>query len=263
MRTSPAGKAFNQGTTTVTWTVTDASSHTDTCSFDVVVSDNQDPTVTCVLNQNRNTAPNACTYTAVGTEFNPTSFGDNCTGATISYSLSGVTSGTGTSLAGKVFNKGTTTVTWTVTDASSHTDTCSFDVVVSDNQDPTVTCVLNQNRNTDLNACTYTAVGTEFNPTSFGDNCTGATISYSLSGVTSGTGTSLAGKVFNKGTTTVTWTVTDASSHTDTCSFDVVVSDNQDPTVTCVLNQNRNTATGVCTYTAVGTEFNPTSFGDN
>src|SRR5205823_1991698 len=150
------------------------------------------------------------------------------------YSLSGATSGTGTTLAGKVFNKGTTTVTWTVTDTSLNTAMCSFDVMVSDNQNPTIACVLDQNRNTATGVCTYTALGPEFTPTSVGDPYTTLFRSYSLSGATSGTGTTLAGKVFNKGTTTVTWTVTDASSHTDTCSFDVVVSDNQDPTVTCV-----------------------------
>src|SRR5436309_6828030 len=139
---------------------------------------------------------------------------------------------------------------------------CSFDVVVSDNQNPTIACVLNQNRNTATGVCTYTAVGTEFNPTSFGDNCTGATISYSLSGVTTGTGTSLAGKVFNKGTTTVTWTVTDASLNTAMCSFDVVVSDNQNPTIACVSNQNSNTATGECNYMAVAAATQPDSCRD-
>src|SRR5439155_408080 len=118
---------------------------------------------------------------------------------------------------------------------------CSFDVVVSDNQNPTINCVGNQNRSTDTDVCTYTAVGTEFNPTSYGDNCPGATISYALSGVTSGTGTTLAGKVFNKGTTTVSWTVTDATTlNTAMCSFDVVVSDNQRSEERCVGREGRS-----------------------
>src|SRR5947207_5243156 len=125
---------------------------------------------------------------------------------------------------------------------------CSFDVVVSDNQNPTIQCVGNQNRSTDTGVCTYTAVAAEFNPTSYGDNCSGSVISYALSGATSGTGMTLAGKVFNKGTTTVTWTVTDASGHTAPCGFNVVVSDNQNPTISCVSSQqHRKTAEGRCT----------------
>src|SRR5207247_802601 len=144
--------------------------------------------------QNRNTGVGVCTYTAVGTEFNPAAFGDNCPGSTISYVLSGATTGTGATLAGVSFNKGTTTVLWTVTDTSSHTATCSFTVTVSDNQNPTRRSADRpQSRDTDVGVCTYTAVGTEFNPASFADNCPGSTISYVLSGATTGTGSTLAG----------------------------------------------------------------------
>jgi flavin reductase (DIM6/NTAB) family NADH-FMN oxidoreductase RutF len=212
--------------------------------------------ITCVSDpQNRDADLGVCTYTAVGTEFDPPTFGDNCAGATISNDFDNTSS-----LAGSVFPAGTTTVTWTVTDASGNTATCSFDVVVSDNEDPTITCVSDpQNRDADLGVCTYTAVGTEFDPPTFGDNCAGATISNDFDNTSS-----LAGSVFPAGTTTVTWTVTDASGNTATCSFDVVVSDNEDPTITCVSDpQNRDADLGVCTYTAVGTEFDPPTFGDN
>src|SRR5206468_675462 len=153
------------------------------------------------------------------------SYADNCSGATVRNDYNN-----SSTVAGAVLPKGTTHVTWTVTDASGNTNSCSFNVVVSDNQDPTISCVSSpQNRNTGAGVCTYTAVGTEFNPTAFNDNCPGATVSYSLSGVTTGTGTSLAGKVFEKGTTTVLWTVTDASSRTNTCSFDLTVQDATPP----------------------------------
>ena len=112
-----------------------------------------------------------CTYTVQGTEFNPTAFADNCSGATIQNNYN-----SSSTLAGAVFNKGTTTVVWTVTDASGNTATCSFDVVVTDNEDPTITCVGNQAKDTDNGTCTYTVQGTEFDPTAFADNCSGATI---------------------------------------------------------------------------------------
>src|SRR5688572_33176166 len=108
--------------------------------------------------------------------------------------------------------------------------------MVSDTQDPTISCVSSpQSRDADAGECTYTAVGTEFDPTAFDDNCAGETISNDFNNTSS-----LTGAVFPGGTTTVTWTVTDASGNTATCIFDVVVSDTQDPTISCVcspLNQ--------------------------
>ena len=56
-----------------------------------------------------------CTYTVVGAEFNATAT-DNCAVTSLTYALSGVTSGTGTTLAGVLFNKGITTVTWSATE---------------------------------------------------------------------------------------------------------------------------------------------------
>ena len=248
-----AGAIFPKGTTTVTWTVTDASGNTATCSFDVTVNDTENPTITCVANQTRNTNAGVCSYTAVGTEFDPTAFTDNCPGSTISNDYNSAST-----LAGAIFPKGTTTVTWTVTDASGNTATCSFTVTVNDNENPTITCVANQTRSTDPGVCSYTAVGSEFDPTAFGDNCPGSVIINDYN-----SGSTLAGAIFPKGTTTVTWTVTDASGLTATCSFDVTVNDTENPTITCVGNQARNTNVAVCTYTVVGTEFDPTASGDN
>ena len=119
-----------------------------------------------------------CTYTVVGTEFNPTAYSDNCPGSTITNSFNGLAT-----LAGAVFPKGTTTVTWTVTDASTNTATCSYDVTVNDTKPPTITCVGDKTRNTDTGVCTYTVVGTEFNPTAYSDNCPGSTITNSFNGL--------------------------------------------------------------------------------
>ncbi len=83
-----------------------------------------------------------------------------------------------------------------------------------------ITCPLtgNTNRNADAGVCTYTAVGAEFNATAT-DNCAVTSLSYTLTGVTTGTGTILAGKIFNKGITTVTWTATDGVTTAVTCSL--------------------------------------------
>src|SRR5204862_254634 len=194
------------------------------------IEDHQNPTIACVANQTRSSNVNFCTYTAVGTEFDPTAFADNCTGSTISNNFN-----SSSTLAGAIFPKGTTTVTWTVTDASGNTATCSFTVTVEDHQNPTIACVSNQTRSSNLNSCTYTTVGTEFDPTAFADNCTGSTISNDFN-----SSSTLAGAIFPKGTTIVIWTVTDASSNVATCSFTVTVEDHQNPTISCVGNQTKS-----------------------
>ena len=248
-----AGAVFPLGSTTVTWTITDNSSNTATCSFDVVVSDNEDPTITCVGNQSKDSDAGTCDYTVVGSEFDPTSTDDNCGIASVVNDFNG-----GATLAGAVFPLGSTTVTWTITDNSSNTATCSFDVVVSDNEDPTITCVGNQVKDSDAGTCIYTVVGSEFDPTSTDDNCGISSVTNDFNG-----GATLAGAVFPLGSTTVTWTITDNSSNTATCSFGVVVSDNEDPTITCVGNQVKDSDAGTCTYTVVGSEFDPTATDDN
>lgn len=263
--TTLAGQVFQKGTTTVSWTATDAAGNPVTCTFNVIVKDIEAPTVSCPGAQSRNANAGLCTYTAVGTEFNALSVNDNCPGTTLAFALSGATTGTGAAtLAGQVFQKGQTTVVWTATDAAGNPATCSFILTVIDNQGPGIGCVGPQSRNTNTGVCTYTAVGSEFNPAFVNDNCAGTSITYVLAGATTGSGANtLAGQIFQKGQTTVTWTVTDAANLTKACSFTVTVSDGQAPSVTCPGPQSRNTNNGVCTYTAVGVEFNPLAFGDN
>ena len=246
-----AGATFPAGITTVIWTVTDASGNTTTCSFNVVIVDNQAPAITCVGNQTRNTDASSCSYEVDGAEFDPSSYSDNCSSASIvnDYNSSA-------SLNGASFGKGSTTVVWTVTDGAGNTSTCSFVVTIIDNENPTMSCLSSQTRGTNT-GCTYVVSGSEFNPATFDDNCTGATISNNYNN-----GTSLSGAVFAKGTTTVLWTVTDASGNLATCSTNITIVDLEAPTINCAINQSRCTNAGLCTYTVSGTEFDPT-YSDN
>lgn len=231
---------FNLGTTTVTWTVTDNSGNSSTCSFDVTVTDNQNPVFSsCGANGSQNVTSDlgSCDYTNNGTGWDAV-VTDNCTVATVVYTLTGVTTGTGTSLDGVVFNLGTTTVTWTATDNAGNVSTCSFNVNVSDDENPTiVNCGTGSNETVDADpgVCTYTHSGTAWDATAT-DNCSVASISYNLTGATSGSGTSLDGETFNLGTTTVTWSVTDNAGNSSTCSFTVTVLDAELPQISCVGN---------------------------
>jgi phosphatidylethanolamine-binding protein (PEBP) family uncharacterized protein len=260
-----AGITFNKGVTNIKWKVKDAAGNADSCTFVLTVVDDDAPTVSCVGNQARGTDATACSYTAVGTEFNPTASNDNCGITATTYALSGVTSGSGSNtLAGVAFNKGVTTVIWQVSDAAGNTGTCSFTVTVTDNDAPVIVCKANQNRGTVAPTCTYTTIGTEFDLTSSTDNCGIVSTTYSMTGVTGGSGSNtLAGFVFNKGITMVTWLVTDAAGNTATCKFNVKVVDDDNPTIVCKTNQTRGTSAPLCSYTTIGTEFDLTSSTDN
>ncbi|MFN5032397.1 MAG: beta strand repeat-containing protein, partial [Flavobacteriia bacterium] len=253
-----AGQVFNSGVTNVLWTITDISGNTATCAYTVTVVDNQDPVITCGVTATQNITLGAglCTYTHSGITWNATAT-DNCSVAAPTYLLSGVSTGSGTTLNGQVFALGTTTVTWTATDNSGRTSTCSYDVIVTDTEEPTlVSCGPSgdQTVNMDAGACTYTQPDASWNA-SFTDNCTVASTNYALTGATTGSGTSLSGIAFNYGVTTVTWTATDNSALTTTCSFTVTVNDNQVPIITCASDQPVNTDLGSCDYTKSGTDW--------
>jgi gliding motility-associated-like protein len=251
---------FNLGTTTVTWTVTDGSSNTSVCSFDIIVEDTQDPIISsCGVIGSETVISDAgvCSYTNTGTGWDVVAT-DNCTTITVGYELTGATTGTGTTLNGVVFNLGTTTVTWTVTDGSSNTSVCAFDIIVEDTQDPIISScgvVGSETVVADPGVCSYTNTGTGWDVVAT-DNCTTISVAYVLTGATTGTGTTLNGVVFNLGTTTVTWTVTDGSSNTSVCAFDIIVEDTQDPIISdcgVVGSATVISDAGVCSYTNTGT----------
>jgi gliding motility-associated-like protein len=227
-----SGSSFPVGTTTNTFEVTDASGNTTTCSFDVVINDAELPTITCLADIAQNNDPGQCS--AVVTYVAPVG-ADNCPGAT--------TIQTGGLSSGSVFPVGTTTNTYEVTDAAGNTVTCSFDVVITDAEIPTITCSADIAQNNDIGQCgaivTYTApVGL--------DNCLGA--------VTAQTAGLASGSLFPVGTTTNIFEVTDAAGNTVSCSFDVVISDTEFPTISCPLDIAQDNDIGECgaivTYTA-------------
>src|SRR5438067_8520818 len=99
--------------------------------------------------------------------------------------------------------KGTTIVTWTVTDASGNTASCTQSVTVQDHEKPTMTCPANlTDVPTDAGQC-Y-ATGVALGAPTTGDNCPGQSAVND------------APTQFPKGTTIVTWTAKDHTSKTET-----------------------------------------------
>ncbi len=272
---SQSNQKFNKGVTHVVWTITDASGNTRSCSYDLTVIDQQAPVITVCPGAQTVTVDNNCEYRVTTSGFDVTAT-DNCTPPDAqpsrTYSLSGATFGSGANtLSGTIFNKGLTTVTWTVSDQDGNSSQCSFTVLAKDVTPPVITCPGNQTRSTNNNICTYTAKNNEFDATAT-DNCNFVggppptanehggikagipdpppVRTWVLSGVTTATGSgTISGTVFNKGVTTVTWTATDGSGNTSSCSFTVTVSDTQFPVIACPTNKVVNTDPGQCSYT--------------
>ncbi|MBS1569049.1 MAG: HYR domain-containing protein, partial [Bacteroidetes bacterium] len=113
----------NLGPVTVTLTATDNGGLTDDCTTTVTVVDDTDPVISGCPGNISLSAGAGCDAVANWTA--PT-VSDNCNGATIS----------GDHNSGDTFPLGTTTVTYTATDAAGNTSICSFTVTVTDDTDP-------------------------------------------------------------------------------------------------------------------------------
>jgi hypothetical protein len=228
-----SGATYPIGTTTNTFIVTDAAGNMASCSFTVTVNDSEAPTIVCPTNIAENNDPGQCgavvTYSVTGA--------DNCPGESI-LQTAGMASGS-------QFPIGTTTNTFVITDAAGNTGTCSFDVVISDNEKPTVVCSAPISVPNDLGEC-----GAIVNFTNTAaDNCPGVTV---VSSPASGT-------QFPVGITTVTTVATDLAGNQETCTFTVAVNDTEDPMITCPANQTL-VADNNCQVVYSGP---PASFTDN
>ncbi len=217
--TNNAPVAFPIGTTIVTWTVTDVAGNTASCTQTVTVTDATPPTIACPSNITTTTAVGGCTRLV--NVPSPTT-ADNCSVASISWIMFGATTATGINAIGNyTFNLGITTVQYTVTDSANNTANCSFTVTVNDNQPPVLSCPTNSTPLCADSTGKYTKTGTSWNATATDGCSTISSLTYTLTGSTTGSGTSLDGVAFNVGTTTVTWTATDTIGNTSNCTFAV------------------------------------------
>ncbi len=210
----PSGSLFPVGTTTNTFTATDASGNTASCTFTITINDTTKPSISCPTDFVISNDVGSCS--AIFNYVPPTGF-DNCTGVNV-VQIAGLGSG-GT------FPTGTTVETYEVRDAAGNTRACSFSITVTDADAPAFNCPTgNVVRNTDLGMCDHLAVGQDLDPF-VTDNCLmGSLINdYNNS-------SSLDGAVFSKGRTTVAWTATDASGNTSTCTYDIRIRDREAPT---------------------------------
>lgn len=206
------GSLFNTGVSIIRYIATDAAGNTDTCTFSITITDTEPPQIAnCPQNITQSNDPNQCNAVVAWTLPDVT---DNCPGVIW----------TSTHNPGDVFPLGTTSVTYIATDIQGLTDTCTFTVTVQDTQTPVfTTCPSNMTVSANAN-CQANAFWQIPNPS---DNCPGLVLSSNYN----------SGATFNLGTTTITYTVTDAVGLADTCSFTVTVQDVTPPLISnCPAN---------------------------
>lgn len=219
----PSGSSFPVGTSTIEYTAEDEFGNIEVCSFDIIVEDNEDPTVTCpddILTVND---PGLCGATVT---FDAPVADDNCGIASITL-IEGLPSG-------DFFPAGTTTVSFEVSDPSGNTAVCSFNVVVADDEDPTLTCPAD----IEINAGLACSVVVDYDAPTASDNCGVASVNL-IEGLASGS-------EFPAGVTVVSFEAIDDAGNTTTCSFAITVTEDGLPTIECPDNLSVPADPGVC-----------------
>lgn len=237
---------------TITWTVEDANGNDATCNYLLIVRDGEAPTVTCPAGPLVRTTsqdgmpppPGDCFYTASGNEFDPTGMNDNCSIVSVSNDFN-----FSNTLDNEYFPKGNTLVTWTVSDAWGNTGTCTLTVIVNDDEPPlNLYCpgnIVLPNIGGDCNNFVSWIRPLE---NDWIDNCDPSNM-LTITEVISDPGVQAAidlsflynqssgplvpFTVFPGGITTITYTATDQSNNSSTCSFTVTIEDIEAPTITC------------------------------
>ena len=186
------------------------------CSTNITIADNSAPTIKTVqADITVDADAGTCTKTV---NYSGPVFTDNCDGDQSGNLTAGLPSGSS-------FAVGTTLVTYQYTDASGNGPvSSSFNVIVNDNEDPQASNTTDQNLTVNTTGCQYQISGTGYDVTAT-DNCGILSITHNYDGG----GSSLNGKLFPEGSTTVQWTITDINSNSIT--EDVVINVSTDLSV--------------------------------
>lgn len=209
-QTPAAGTVISGYTNTVTLTVTDDAGNTAEVTFNVEVTDNTDPVITSVHNDQTVNA------------------GENCKAALPDYTADIIATdncdtdldATQSPLAGTIVAGTVNEVTLTITDDVGNTAKVTFNIEVTDTEAPAISCVEDQTFSLTGGSSVYTINGTGLDPVSTGDNCAIASVINNFND-----SQTLDGAQFSIGTTSVVWSITDESGNTTECSFDVTVND--------------------------------------
>jgi len=133
-----------------------------------------------------------------------------------------------TRASGDLFEIGSTTVTYTITDLGGNTASCDFVVTVVDNELPSAIC------RTDTTVMGIGPIAVNDLNVMASDPCGPVSIAWELTDATVAMGTGdVSGTSFETGTTTVTYSVTDSVGNVAMCSFVVTVDPGPMPDIEC------------------------------
>lgn len=235
----PLMAPFQKGITYIGWKATDAAGNNAFCYQQIQVIDAEAPSIIPPASVTVSTDSGSCSTTNV--LLGQAAASDNCGAVTVTHN------------APAVFPGGVTIVTWTVTDASGNISTASQTVTVEDHEKPWVLCTGNYTWNNEPGVCGISY----FEPLFFAeDNCT----PDSLITITAVRNDGLPVNGFYPvGTTVITWTATDASGNSRSCTQAVTILDAEPPTITAI-NDTFYTNPGQC---VASIQPIPPSFTDN
>ena len=198
----------DMGDNTVTLTVSDGSSNSDSCTATVTVQDKIQPTATCKSSVEIELGTNGTAI--LTTDDVDDGSDDNCS---VSLGLSDTSF--------DASHLGDNTVTLTVTDGSSNSNSCTATVSVVDKIVPTPSC---RDNTVELSAAGSATITTTDIDNGSSDN-SGTPVTLSLD--------TTSFDCSDVGDNTVTLTVTDGSSNTNSCTATVTVQDKTQPTAAC------------------------------
>ncbi|HNA64007.1 MAG TPA: T9SS type A sorting domain-containing protein [Saprospiraceae bacterium] len=201
--------AFSAGKTIITYTATDASNNTSSCSFCITVADDENPSIICpsdlTVNCEQGIDPSVTGNPIVH---------DNCTSMVTDIVQSDVR------MSGSCPYNFILTRTWTATDSSGNYGQCVQTITVQDTTRPIISCPSNKLLDCPADTTTMvTGIAVAM------DACTLKTsVSYSDVSVTGCAGTY---------STTRTWTATDSCGNQNSCQQNINVQDTTRPTISC------------------------------
>ncbi|XP_070567259.1 hyalin-like [Ptychodera flava] len=216
------GSDFNIGRTNVSFTFTTLSGTDIICYFTVTVQDDEDPEIECPSDKTASTDRGLAT-------------------ANVQYTLPNVSDNSGDPITpvsdfspGTDFAIGKTNVVYNATDDSGNEAQCTFVIEVFDNEAPTITCPDDVNQSTDQGSptaiVTWPTVDASDNSGHWGVNCSHE-----------------PDTAFEIGDTVVSCTAADPSGNEKTCSFTVVVTDDEVPEIDCPSDITTSTDPGSAT----------------
>ncbi|MEA2030520.1 MAG: HYR domain-containing protein [candidate division Zixibacteria bacterium] len=205
----PSGSIFDVGATQVMCVAVDGAGHTDTCGFNVTISDTTAPVIVlCPTDTVLDAEPGQCgAYVSFLIEAD-----DNCSNVATTVNPP----------SGSFFAVGSTEVICVAEDIAGNADTCFFDVTVNDTEAPFLNLPDSIVTSNDTGFC-YAIV--QFEPEAT-DNCSDITV----------ISTPPSGNTFQVGATSVEVIAEDGFGNADTGCFDIVVNDMECPVLQCPDN---------------------------